>query len=278
MLIFMPWELKMKVDGVMHPTLRRTIFSQSECMIAEVLISEQETVNSGQPLLQIEDPDLETQISTARLEYESVGHQIVGLNSKANLPGLEPSERDDIRISIVTASQKQQSLIKQLAILEKKQSYQTVLSPINGVVVTPNPETKLPRMPATRDMALLEVADLSGPWQLELKIPEGRVGYVDQALENADDQKLPVEFKIGSNPNLTLQGKLISVSRRAVPSELGVNEFRAIVEIEAEELENCRDELRSGVGVTARIFCGKKSSGFVCFYQIIDFLRTKVFF
>ena len=70
----------------------------------------------------------------------------------------------------------------------------------------------------------------------------------------------------------------ISVSRRAVPSELGVNEFRAIVEIAPQELENCRDELRSGVGVTARIFCGKKSSGFVCFYQVIDFLRTKVFF
>ena len=277
-LIFMPWELKMKVDGVMHPTLRRTIFSQSEGMIAEVMVSEQEAVTSGQPLIQIEDPDLETQISTARLEYESIGHQIAGLNSKSNLPGLEPTDRDDIRISIVTANQKQQSLIKQIAILEKKQNYQTVVSPIDGVIVTPRPETRLPRMPATRDMALLEVADLSGPWQLELKIPEGRVGYIDQALENADDQKLSVEFKIGSNPNLTLQGNLVSVSRRAIPSELGVNEFRATVEIEADELENCRDELRSGVGVTARIFCGKKPSGFVCFYQIIDFLRTKVFF
>ena len=277
-LIFMPWELKMKVDGVMHPTLRRTIFSQSEGMIKDVLISEQEVVTRGQALLQIEDPDLETQISTARLEFESIGHQINGLKTKANLPGLERLDRDDIRISIMTASQKAQSLVKQIEILEKKQAYQTVLSPIDGVVITPHPETKLPRMPATRDMALLEVADLTGPWQLELKIPEGRVGYVDHALEDSDDQRLPVEFKIGSNPNLTLKGSLVSVSRRAVPSELGVNEFRAIVEIESEEIEDCRDELRSGVGVTARIFCGEKPSGFVCFYQIIDFLRTKVFF
>ncbi len=277
-LIFLPWELKMKVDGVMHPTLRRTIFSQSEGLISEVLVAEQEKVVSGQPLLLIEDHDLDTQISTARLEHESIGYQIAGLNSKANLPGLKMLERDEIRISIMTANQKQQSLISQLEILEKKRSYQTVTSPIDGVIVTPRPEKTLPLMPATRDMALLEVADLTGPWQLELKIPEGRVGYVDQALADADDKKLPVEFKIGSNPNLTLAGSLVKVSRRAVPSELGVNEFRAIVEIDREELENCQDELRSGVGVTARIFCGEKPSGFVCFYQIIDFLRTNVFF
>ena len=277
-LIFMPWELKMKVDGVMHPTARRTIFSQSEGMISEVLVAEQERVARGQALLIIDDPDLDTQISTAELELESIGHQIEGLNERANLPGLEMFERDEIRITIKTEIQKQESLVKQLEILDKKRNYQTVLSPIDGVVVTPRPQTRLTLLPATRDMALLEVADLTGPWQLELKIPEGRVGYVDQALADSQDKKLPVEFKIGSNPNLTLKGSLISVARRAVPSELGVNEFRAIVEIEPEELEDLRDELRSGVGVTARIFCGERSSGFVCFYQIIDFLKTKVFF
>ena len=187
------------------------------------------------------------------------------------------TERDEIRISIKTAVQKQESLIKQLTILDKKRAYQTVLSPINGVVVSRKP-SRLTLLPATRDMALLEVADLSGPWQLELKIPEGRVGYVDQALADSEDNQLPVEFKIGSNPNLTLKGSLTSVARRAVPSELGVNEFRAIVEIDPEEFEDRREELRSGVGVTARIFCGERSSGFVCFYQIIDFLKTKVFF
>ena len=276
-LIFMPWELKMKVDGVMHPTVRKTIFSQSEGMISEVMVSEEERVTQGQALMVIDDPDLDTQISTAELELESTGHQIEGLNEKANLPGLEMTERDEIRISIKTAIQKQESLIKQLTILDKKRAYQTVLSPIDGVVVSRKP-SRLTLLPATRDMALLEVADLSGPWQLELKIPEGRVGYVDQALADSEDNQLPVEFKIGSNPNLTLKGSLTSVARRAVPSELGVNEFRAIVEIDPEEFEDRREELRSGVGVTARIFCGERSSGFVCFYQIIDFLKTKVFF
>ena len=74
-LIFMPWELKMKVDGVMHPTVRKTIFSQSEGMISEVMVAEEERVTQGQALMVIDDPDLDTQISTAELELESTGHQ-----------------------------------------------------------------------------------------------------------------------------------------------------------------------------------------------------------
>ena len=277
-LILVPWELKMKVEGVMHPTLRRTIFSQSEGLIADVAVAEQEKVTHGQTLLSIEDPDLETQISTAKLEYESLTHQIDGFNAKSNLRDLKPVEREELRISIKTAMQKQKTLVQQMEILDRKKDYQTVVSPIDGTVITPQPKRRLTGFPVTRDVALLEVANLDGDWQLELKIPEGRVGYVDKALADAEGKPLQVEFKIGSNPNLTLEGKLTSVARRAVPSEQGVTEFRAIVEIDPDELKDLDDELRSGVGVTARIFCGQHSSGFVCFYQVYDFLRTQVFF
>jgi hypothetical protein len=277
-LIFVPWELKMKVEGVMHPTVRRTIFSQSEGLISDVVVDEQQEVSLGQTLLEIEDPDLETQISTAELQYETLGHQIDGFNAKSNMRDLEPVEREELRISIKTAKQERRSLIKQLEILNRKKAYQTITSPIEGTIITPQPKRRLTGLPVTRDFALLEVADLKGAWQLELKIPEGRVGYVDKALAEAKGEPLHVEFKIGSNPNLTLDGKLISIARRAVPSEQGVTEFRAIVEIEPDELKTLDDELRSGVGVTARIFCGQYSSGFVCFYQVYDFMRTQVFF
>lgn len=277
-LAIVPWELKMKVEGVMHPTVRRTIFSQSEGMISDVIVAEQQEVSQGQTLLQIEDPDLETRIKTAELQYETLGYQIDDFNAKSNLRNLEPVEREELRISIKMSKQERKSLTQQLAILERKKAYQTITSPIKGTVITPQPKRRLTGLPVTRDFALLEVADLKGAWQLELKIPEGRVGYVDKVLADADGDPLHVEFKIGSNPNLTLNGKLVSVARRAVPSDQGVTEFRAIVEIDADELRNLDDELRSGVGVTARIFCGQYSSGFVCFYQVYDFLQTQVFF
>ena len=104
--------------------------------------------------------------------------------------------------------------------------------------------------------------------------------YVDQAFANEPDKLLDVEFKIGTNPNLNLNGTLakIAIDDRGVPTANGAPEFRAFVEIEPSQLVDLQNELRSGAGATAKIRCGTRSLGFVCFYQIYDFLRTKVFF
>jgi hypothetical protein len=137
--------------------------------------------------------------------------------------------------------------------------------------------------PTTANLALLEVADFEGPWQMELKIPQNKIGYVTKAMLEAEenptlDDQLEVEFRIGTNPNLVLDGRLISVASRAVPSESGIPEFRAMVEADAEQFQQLSDELRSGTGVTAKIHCGQRSLGFVCFHQIIDWVKTNVFF
>ena len=277
-LLFFPKELKMKVDGVLHPTLRKTIFSQTDGMIAEVFVDQHQQVTSGQPLLRLEDPDLETEIATKELELETIDYQLAGAAAQLSQGVEDALQREELGNAINLFRKKQETLKRQLEILNRKKRYQEVISPIDGTVVTPQPKRRLEGYPATRDIALLEVAQLAGSWQLELKIPEGKVGYVDQALADQNGEPLPVEFKIGTNPNLTLYGSLTEVARRAVPSEEGVSEFRAIVQIDAKELEGLQAELRSGTGATARILCGKRSLGFVCFYQVYDFLRTQVFF
>ena len=113
---------------------------------------------------------------------------------------------------------------------------------------------------------------------MELKIPQAKVVYIDRALIDADGEPLDVEFKIGTDPNLTLNGKILNILPRAVPSDSGPPEYRAIVDIEQDQLEELKEELRSGAGATAKILCGKRPLGFVCFYQVYDFFRTQVFF
>ena len=75
-LIFFPKELKMKVEGVMHPTNRQTIFSLTDGIISSVNIEERSQVKEGEVLLQLENPDLELQIQDAELRLETIGHQI----------------------------------------------------------------------------------------------------------------------------------------------------------------------------------------------------------
>ena len=274
-----PKELKMKVDGVMHPTIRRTIYPQTDGIITEVLIDEREQVTAGQRLMVLENPDLEVGISVQEFEIKRVQADIAHATNQLSSGRVKDRmERSDISMSVNHYQQKIADMHEQLELMKLKRSYQEIVSPINGTVITPQPKRRYKDFPVVPNHALLEVVDLDGSWQLELKIPQAKVVYIDRAFIAAEGDPLNVEFKIGTNPNLTLHGTIHSILPRAVPSETGPPEYRAIVVIDQEQLKDLEEELRSGAGATAKILCGKRPLGFVCFYQVYDFLRTQVFF
>ncbi len=280
-MIFFPKELKMKIEGVMHPTVRQTIFPQIDsAIIKDILIDERDKVVANQPLLRMENSDLKIEIESAVSEIDSSNAQINILQAQMSVRRgtQDPNERAQLDMNIQLLKTKMKALKSQLELMRSKQAYLNIVSPIDGTIITPNPKRRYKNFPVNSGMALLEVADLEGAWQLELKIPEAKVGYVDQAFINNKGEPLVVEFKIGTNPNLNLKGTLAAVANRASPSESGPPEYRAVVNIDEEQLKELRKELRSGAGATAKIMCGKRSLGFVCFYQIYDFLRTKIFF
>ena len=277
-LLFFPWEHKMKVDGVMHPTVRRTIYPRTDGIITQVLIDDRAKVSEGQTLLMLENPDLETQILIQKSEIAKTREDIAYATSQLNSTTIkDQTERNAIDKSRALNAKKIESLESQLILMERKLGYREITSPINGTIITPQVKRKFKDYPVSPNNVLLEVADLEGSWQLELKIPAPKVVYIDKALKANDGKPIDVEFKIGTDPNLTLKGTVEAILPRAVPSENGPPEFRAIVEIAPEQLDDLKNELRSGAGATAKILCGKKSLGFVCFYQVYDWVRTSLF-
>jgi hypothetical protein len=278
LLLFFPKELKMKVDGVMHPTVRRTIFAQTEGVVRDVLIKERQNVEAGQKLLQLENRDLDLQIIDAESQLDLLDAQITNANTMLSSGLRDPLERSDMSMAIRQYEEQKETLEKQLKLMYEKKSFQEITSPIAGTIITPQPKRRYKDFPVSANLALLEIADLKGSWQLELKIPQNKVAYIDEAFKQNGGQPLDVVFKIGTNPNLNLKGTVANINKRAVPSETGAPDFRAIVEIDSSQLEDLKEELRSGAGATAKIQCGKRSLGFVCFYQVYDFVRTKVFF
>ena len=274
-----PKELKMKVDGVLHPTVRRTIYPQTDGIITDVLIGERENVIAGQKLMVLENPDLEVGISVQEYEIKRTKQDIAHATNRLSGGRIKDRlELNDISMSVDHLQKKISTMEEQLELMKLKRTYQEIVSPINGTVITPQPQRRYKDFPVSPNHALLEVVDLEGSWQLELKIPQAKVVYIDRALIDADGEPLDVEFKIGTDPNLTLNGKILNILPRAVPSDSGPPEYRAIVDIEQDQLEELKEELRSGAGATAKILCGKRPLGFVCFYQVYDFFRTQVFF
>ena len=51
-------------------------------------------------------------------------------------------------------------------------------SPLTGAVVTWNVRQLLEARPVQKGQALMQVADLTGPWVLEIEVPDDRIGHV----------------------------------------------------------------------------------------------------
>ncbi len=220
---------------------------------------------------------MDLQKSEIEGNYDATVQQLESLRSQSTSRAFT-DEWEKINALIDQLEARKAGYKKQLDVINKRMELLTIRSPISGTVISSQSQKRLPGFTVSPNFALFEIADFDGPWQLDLKIPQMKFGYVQAALEQNQGKPLPVEFRIGTNPNLVLDGLLYSVNQRAVPTDTGEPAFSAIVQTDVEQFKQLNEELRSGVGVTAKIHCGKKSLGFVCFYQVYDWLRTKVFF
>jgi len=274
-MIFWPIELKMRVDGVMHPQTRQSVYAQTPGIISEILVGENSEVEAGQPLLRMKNVDLSVQINQTRSQLATLKSQITSAKFQISQGSDEPREAMDAGAQLSLLQEQWYAKRKLEELLQEKQQALEILAPIGGTIITRDPKRRLSELPVNASQLLLQISRQDGPWELEIRIPQHKIAYVDEAVresrENDGDGKLRVEFATATNPNETLVGKLVSVSDRTFPDEQGVPHYRGIVsDVDVQPLE----KPRPGAGVTVRIFCGKVPLGFYCFYQPWDWLRT----
>ena len=170
------------------------------------------------------------------------------------------------------------SLDERKKLLDEKREFLQIYSPIDGEVITWDANRRLTDLPVKFNQFVMSIEQTQGPWELELKIPQMKVGYVMAAMAEAAerDEQLDVEFILGLDANSKFNGKLIRVAERAEMSDAGIPEFRAVVSADISEIDP--EDLRPGSGVTAKIICGRASLGKVWTHQVLDWLKTNVFF
>ena len=274
-MIFVPAELKMRVSGVIQPEMRRNIFAQTEGVVAAIHVDQGDKVNAGQTLIEMANPDLEMAIAEVDGQL-SVAEQRIRETQRQLSRISELPDTDAIALLGRESQLKEQrsNLQTRLELMQRKKARQSIVSPIDGKIVTWDAKNRLTDLPISTNQFVLAVADFDGPWIAELRIPQNQIGYVVAALDDAGGKPLHVEFRVATNPNINFNGELVRLADRTDPGESGVPEFKAIVQADVSQLK----DLRPGAGLTAKIHCGRRSTGFVSFYQIIDFLRTRVFF
>jgi hypothetical protein len=120
---------------------------------------------------------------------------------------------------------------------------------------------------------LLRVADLEGPWILELQLPEDRIQPV-LAMTGAGAIPADVSFLLETEASTVYRGRLRRLAMSAERDSQQGLRVLAVVDVPREPAL----PLRPGAGVVAKIHCGRRSLGYVWFHDLWNKIRSQWWF
>jgi multidrug efflux pump subunit AcrA (membrane-fusion protein) len=276
-LTLVPADFNVEADGTMQPSVRRDVFAPRSGLVDEVLVKHGSDVSAGQPLVRMRDPSLELELKRVDGELETAQRQLDAVRAtKTNRAIRETNPVESYRLSAEEREleQKVANARHELELLKHEREQLVVTSPIAGRVLTWDIGHQLAARPVERGEVLVTVADLSSPWQLELNVPDDRMGYVLQA-QRSIQADLPVRFRLGSEEQATHNGRILEVCQTANrPAEKAARSTPTIltkVSLNSPELSSeLGEKVRPGMSARAQIACGRQPVGYVWLHDIWD--------
>ncbi len=278
-LVLVPADFTVEAAGTLEPVVQRDVFAPRSGLVEEVLVSHGATVKQGEPLVRMRDPELELEIKRVDGNLETAGRQLDAVRAtRTNRAIRETKPTDAYRLSAEERELQQQltNLRHELELLEAERNSLLVTAPIAGRVLTWDISQRLAARPIERGQVLMSVADLSQDWQLELDVPDDRIGYVLAAQQKLEPA-LPVRFRLNSDDREQHEGHVAEICQTAsVEESPGTSATPSVlVKVALDRLElsdTARKELRPGVTARAQIDCGKAPLGYVWLHDIWDTL------
>jgi len=280
-MFIVPIDFDLEGNGKFKPLDEKQVYAHVDGEVAGVFVKNGDIVQANTPLLQLKNSELEQQISSIKGDIATAIAKRKSAFELQNAPRLTELERNRVQQDIAESTTTINSKTEQLALLEAKQQKLLRLSPIAGMVTTWDVEKVLNARPVVTGQLLMTVTNLDGDWEIEVRMPEKRMRYLDLAMQEAKDKGLDyleMDFVLKSATEVTRKGKLLTmgVSQRAeLDTEDGaVVKLRCIPDAEAMQL------IRKypGAEVIAGVKCGKRSAAFVWFHEVVEWLRINVWF
>ena len=286
-----PWDFKMHSPGKLEPKAKAAVFAMVDGDVVYLPAKHglkvegpiaDPTTGQLRPrtlLAQLKSTELDMKLNSLIGERDKLEKELSSLKDLTTGAGLSMQDRRKYESQIEICLLQREYYKEQLAHVDRQRQDLSVYAPIGGTVMTSNLENKLKDRPVRRGEMLMEIADLSQEWELELLMPEKRIGHVlkyQKKLEEGNKGPLEVEFVLASSPNVKHRGEVVSIHERA--EVRGEDGNTVLIKVRLVDRDKLPDVLRPGVSVTAKIHCGKKPAGYVMFYQAVEYLQKTVLF
>lgn len=273
-LVLLPKDFALAARGALQPVERRHVFANVEGVVTAALVEHGQEVAAGQELVRLRNTDLEVEIASLIGQRTTTQEQILSIQrTLLDNPRLSPDERERLSGRLLELQETANGLERQLMLVQQKEEQLIVRSPLAGQVVTWRVQDKLMHRPIERGQALVTVVDPAGSWELELHMPERRVGHLVRAQRALGDD-LPVAFYLATHPGQEYHGRVTEVHHTADVHGDDGNTVRVRVAIDRNELP----DLRPGATVNARVLCGQRPLGYVWFHEVLEAIQSKIVF
>jgi multidrug efflux pump subunit AcrA (membrane-fusion protein) len=278
-LLLWPATFNLEGKGTLEPASKRDVFASVDGTVDEVLVEHGDFVKKGQILAKMRNTDLENNVIEMNGKLLSTQQQISAARSGAK--DKKRSAEDSRAAGELARLQEEEiSYQRQLAGLKKKREELVVRSPIDGQINTWRLRELLLTRTVKQGQVLMSVADPAGDWELEIHMPEDRIGFVALAQQKKRDEKepdtLPVAFFLATSPGDEHQGQVAEVHGHAeVRPEEGNT---VLVRVDFDKSQLLPTDMRTGASVTAKIDCGTVPIGYKYFHDVIAFIQSKILF
>jgi len=274
-LVFYPTDFALQAPGKLQPVGRRDVFAEIDGTVRKVLVRHGQDVKQGELLAELVNHDLNVAQAELTKSIQETEQEIANTDRELrDAQRAGPVEQGKITARRATAVERLQGMRAQAAIYQDKQRRLKIYAPIDGRVATWNVEELLMLRPVQQGHLLMSIVDPQGAWELEVRLPEQRLGHVLEA-QREKSADLPVTFIIAADPyrNHTATIRDVHLAADVRDAEEGNT-----VLIKADLADQEVSSLNAGGEVRAKVHCGTKPLGYVWLHDIYEFLQLHVFF
>lgn len=273
-------DFEIEATGELEPVEQRAVFATHDGYVEKLMVEEGMNVAAGDLLLQLRAPDLEERQQELEGEIATARKRRDGLQVALNQ--LNPGQRElaansrQLAAEIDALDERLEGLSKLRGLIETQQRSLAIRSPIAGAVVTWDAQRHLQSRPVRRGDALLNVAQVAGPWKLRLWVPDHELAHLFADPNESDPDAPPtfereVTFKPLSRPGQRFRGTIVAVGT----SVQVLDETGPVVPVDVAVHREEMDDLACGATAVARIHCGRRPWWYVWGRQLTESLQRR---
>jgi len=275
-LFLIPTDFRVRARGELQPAIKRHLFAPRDGQIMSLSVAHDQAVPQDAELARLRSSELEVEIQRLTGELDTIGKRLDAVASERIL--VERDTRDAPRRSLLAAEEEQlkierASYEQQLKILHEQSTALIMRSPLAGHVLTWNIEQLLAGRPVRRGQLLLSVADVEGPWVVELQVPDDQIDHL-LAAQQAQQQPLNVSLIVLNEPENAYPGTVSEIAGVVTTTESGDATVQVTVNVDRQHFQ----DVRPGTTVVAKVQCGRASLGYVWLHELLEATYTWIFF